>query len=201
MLSEPLLVIVRLARVFNTLNIPYIVAGSFASSVYGVPRATQDVDLVADVRLEHIDAIVQSLAGEFYVDAAMIQDAVERQTSFNVVHLPSMFKADVFIQKTDDWSIGEMSRALVEPLATPEGPVSIRFASPEDTLLHKLIWYRLGNYVSDRQWSDILGVLRVRWNTLDWIYLRRWSIALEVHDLLSRAMHEGGDDRDAGMSR
>ncbi|MCK6590511.1 MAG: hypothetical protein L6Q76_23345 [Polyangiaceae bacterium] len=190
MLSEPVLVVARLARTFDTLGIRYVVGGSVASSLYGIPRATQDVDIVADVRLSHVEGITKALEGDFYVDADMIRDAIKRRASFNVVHLETMFKADVFILQGDSWSREEMARARTEQLDIPEGKVTIRFASPEDTVLHKLIWYKLGNQISDRQWSDILGVLKVQGEALDFEYLSRWAPLLDVLDLLLRAKKE-----------
>ena len=187
MLSEPLLVVARLARAFDDLGIRYVVGGSLASSIYGVPRATQDVDLVADIGLAHVEALTGALADEFYIDAGMIRDAIRRRASFNVVHLATMFKADIFIAESDAWSRAEMSRARTEQFDTPEGQVAIRFASPEDTLLHKLVWYKLGNEVSDRQWGDILGVLKVQADSLDDEYLDRSARSLDVSDLLRRA--------------
>jgi hypothetical protein len=191
MLSEPVLVVAKLARVFDALAIRYLVGGSVASSVYGIPRATQDVDLVADIKLPQIEAITRALTGEFYVDADMIRDAVQRVASFNVIHLATMFKADVFILKRDAWSREEMTRARTEQFEVPEGNVSIRFASPEDTLLHKMIWYKLGNQISDRQWGDILGVLKVQGDLLDRAYLDHWAPLLDVSDLLRRARQQG----------
>lgn len=190
MLSEPILVVAKLARVFDALGIRYVVGGSLASSIYGIPRATQDVDLVADIRPSHVHAIVAVLAGEFYVDADMIREAIDRRASFNVVHLATMFKADVFILKGDSWSCEEMSRARTEQFDIAEGKVSIRFASAEDTLLHKLLWYKLGNEISDRQWGDIVGVLKVQGDALDQEYLDRWAPLLDVGDLLARARKE-----------
>ena len=111
MLSEPLLVVGRLARAFDDLAIRYVVGGSLASSLYGIPRATQDVDLVAEIGLPHVEALTNALADEFYVDAGMIRDAIKRRASFNVVHLATMFKADVFVTRGDAWSREEMSRA------------------------------------------------------------------------------------------
>jgi hypothetical protein len=187
MLSEPLLVVARLARAFDDLAIRYLVGGSLASSIYGVPRATQDVDLVAEMAPDHAEGLAAALAGEFYVDAGMIRDAIRRRASFNVVHLATMFKADVFVGRDDAWSREEMARARAEELETPEGRAAIRFASPEDTLLHKLVWYRRGGEVSDRQWGDIAGVIRVQAGALDADYLRHWAGFLDVSDLLGRA--------------
>lgn len=190
MLSEPVLVVAELARVFDAVGIRYVVGGSVASSLYGIPRATQDVDLVADVKSAHVEAVVAALTGSFYVDDEMIRDAIKRRASFNVVHLATMFKADVFIMKGDSWSREEMIRARSEEVDVPAGRVTIRFASPEDTLLHKLIWYKMGNQVSDRQWSDILGVLKVQGDALDQRYLDHWAPLLDVSDLLLRARRE-----------
>ena len=190
MLSEPILVVVKLARVFDALGVEYVVGGSLASSIYGVPRATEDVDLVAELRLSHVEALTRALTDEFYVDADMIRDAIQRRASFNVIHLETMFKADVFVRKGDSWSRGEMTRARTELLDMPEGQAAIRFASPEDTLLHKLIWYKIGDQVSDRQWSDILGVLKVQGEALDRAYLDQWAPLLDVYELLVRARNE-----------
>jgi hypothetical protein len=190
MLSEPVLVVAKLARIFDSLEIRYVVGGSLASSIYGIPRATQDVDIVADIRPAHVDSITSALTGEFYIDAEMIRDAIKRRASFNVVHLATMFKADVFILQGDSWSREEMARARIEELDVPEGKVTVRFASPEDTLLHKMVWYKLGNQISDRQWGDVVGVLKVQGEALDHEYLDRWAPVLDVAELLLRARKE-----------
>lgn len=187
MIAEPILVVAKLAGVLDALQIRYVVGGSVASSIYGIPRATQDVDLVADMKLSHVDAFTSALSGEFYVDADMIRDAIRQRASFNVIHLATMFKADVFLLKGDSWSREEMTRSRAEQFDMPDGQVTVRFASPEDTLLHKLIWYKLGNQISDRQWGDILGILKVQGNALDHDYLDRWAPLLDVLDLLVRA--------------
>ena len=187
MFTEPLIVLARLVRAFNELGIRYVVGGSFASSLYGIPRATQDVDLVAEMELSHGEALAGSLASEFYVDAGMIADAIRRRASFNVIHLATMFKADIFVARHDAWSREEFSRANTQELDTSEGALHVRFASAEDTVLHKLVWYRLGNEVSDRQWSDALAVLKVQAASLDREYLDRWAHQLGVYDLLDLA--------------
>lgn len=191
MLGDPLVVVAALARVFDELGVRYLVGGSFASSLYGVPRSTQDVDLVAELRAESAQALYDRLSSSFYVDVDMIRDAIARRASFNVIHLETMFKADVFIMKGDSWSREEMTRAKVEAFEAPSGSTSVRLASPEDTLLHKLVWYKLGSEISERQWSDILGVLRVQGEKLDAEYLDRWAPLLDVDLLLARARKQG----------
>ena len=195
MLSDPLLVVVRLARAFDDLGIRYLVGGSLASAIYGKPRATQDVNLVAEIAPADVEPLAGGLASEFYVNPAMIRDAIRRLACFNVVHLPTMFKADVFIARDDAWSREEMARARTEPIDTPDGPAAVRFASPEDVLLHKLVWYRLGGEVSDRQWGDIVGVIQVQGDSLDIAYLGSWAPVLGVSDLLARAWPEAAPGR------
>jgi hypothetical protein len=194
MLSEPLLVVARIAAAFDTLSVPYIVGGSLASSVHGIPRATQDVDLVAILSLEHIEPLTAALAGEFYVDGDMIADAIKRRASFNVVHLATMFKADVFVPGRDSWTLEELKRGRTEQFDVDSGSVGIRFASPEDTLLHKLVWYKLGNEISERQWRDVLGIMKVQGAQLDSSYLDIWADAIDVVALLNRARREISND-------
>jgi len=190
MLSEPLAVVARLVAVLDQLNVRYVVGGSLASSVYGIPRATQDVDVVADLKRHHAGAFAELLGGDFYVDVDMITDAIDRRASFNVIHLATMFKADVFVPTGDSWSVEELRRAREEIFEVSEKSVTIRFASPEDTLLHKLLWYEMGGQVSDRQWADVLGILKVQKQDLDRPYLRYWADLLGVDALLALAIEE-----------
>jgi hypothetical protein len=183
MLSEPIAVVAKVATAFEALGLRYVVGGSIASSLYGIPRATNDADVVAELRDEHVDPLCAALSGEFYIDADMVRDAIARRASFNVVHLPTMFKVDVFIQRGDAWSREQMTRGRSETVEDR----SIRFATPEDTVLHKLVWYRIGGEQSDRQWGDVLGVLKIQAGRLDDAYLDRWAPLLDVADLLERA--------------
>ncbi len=129
-----------------------MVGGSVASSLCEIPQATQDVDLVAEVWTSHVDALMAALIGDFYIDAEMIEDAIKRRSSFNVVHLTVMFKADVFVGEEDR---GHARRWCERGWRRLMGPAERwPFAAvPEDTLLHKLVWYKLGNQVSDHRWA------------------------------------------------
>lgn len=192
MFSEPVAVVARVARMLDDLGVRYLVGGSLASSIYGIPRATQDVDIVAELRAGHVEPFAEALRGEFYVDPAVIREALRRGKSFNVIHLATMFKADVFVAADDPWTRGELARARVESIEIPGGTATLRFASPEDTLLHKLTWYRLGDEVSDRQWGDILGILKIQRGVMDETYLDEWAPRLGVEDLLRRARSQVG---------
>jgi hypothetical protein len=175
---------------FEQLGVPYHIGGSVASSLHGIPRLTIDVDLVADLRLEQVRPLVKQLEAAYYIDEDMIRDAIRHRSSFAVIHLDTMLKVDVFIPKSRLFDQEELRRVQQEVLA--EGTRPFNVASPEGTILNKLEWYRMGGEVSDRQWNDILGVLKVQGTHLDMAYLQRWSASLNVTDLLERALVDAG---------
>ena len=147
------------------------------------------VDIVADVQPEHIQPLVEALSKEFYADDEMMRDAIEHQSSFNLIHYETAFKADIFIRKSRAFDQMQLNRRRLSVIASnPEESVYV--TSPEDTILAKLEWYRMGGEVSDRQWRDILGVLKTRAGELDLEYLRKWAAELHVSDLLERALKE-----------
>ena len=190
MAAEPALIVSRLAGVFQELGIAYVIGGSFASSLYGIPRATQDVDIVADLQAGQIAPLARALAGELHADADAMREALLHRSSFNILHRETMFKADIFISPDDAWSRERLARARAERIETPDGPVVVHFSSPEDTLLYKLVWYRPGNEVSDRQWGDAVGLLKIQSGRLDDGYLDRWAPVLGVPALLARAREQ-----------
>jgi hypothetical protein len=84
---------------FEKLGITYYVGGSVASSVYGIARATMDVDIISELKQNHISLLVERLKSKFFIDGDMILDAIKNKSSFNIIHLASMLKIDVFISK------------------------------------------------------------------------------------------------------
>jgi hypothetical protein len=172
------------------LEVPYHIGGSVASSLNGIPRLTIDVDLVTNLKLEHVRPLVRLLEAEYYIDEDAVRDAVKRRSSFNVIHLESILKIDVFVAKSRVFDQEEFRRVRLKTLEGSDRPFYV--ASPEGTVLNKLEWYRMGGEVSDRQWNDILGVLKVQGTNLDMAYLQRWAAALKVSDLLERALVDAG---------
>lgn len=187
MLPEPIAVTLLVIRVFERLKIPYLIGGSLASTIYGMVRTTQDVDIIADMHLQHVQPFITSLQSEFFFEEEMIADSIRHKSSFNIIHRKTMFKVDVFIPGKTPFQKSELSRAQKQIInKTPE--ISATFASPEDTIIAKLKWFRMGGEVSERQWRDVLGILKVRAGVLDLEYLRKWGSELNVLDLLEKAL-------------
>lgn len=163
-----------------------------ASSLHGVPRSTNDVDVVAEIHLGQIDEFVSRLEDSHYVDLEAAREAVRQRRSFNLIHEDTSVKIDVFVAENHPFDKQEMSRAQIKVSdVTPARPFFVK--SPEDLILRKLLWYREGGEVSDRQWQDVLGILKVQGERLDHGYLREWAAQLGVTDLLERALSAGSD--------
>lgn len=154
MLPEPIAATVRVTAILEKPGVSYFVGGSLASAIYGMVRATQDSDLVADLSQENVLPFVRALESEFYIDEEMIAEAVTHRSSFNMIHRASFFKVDVFIPKMRPFANEQLSRARRQVLAI-EPRVEALVATAEDTLLAKLEWYRMGGEISERQWRDI----------------------------------------------
>jgi hypothetical protein len=184
--DESVTVTLRVAEELDRLCIDYFVGGSVASSVHGRPRTTDDVDIVAALAGPKVDALVHGLEAEFFIDAEMIRDAISRRASFNIIHLATMLKVDVFVLGDEDFSIEEMKRRAAVSLRGSR----VWFSSPEDIVLEKLDWFRKGEGVSERQWRDVLGVLAVQGARLDLPYLRAWAERRGLLGLLERALGE-----------
>jgi len=189
MQNEPIEVTLKVTDTFEKLGVPYLIGGSLASTLYGMVRSTQDSDIVAEMQIEHLQPFASALQGEFYIDEEMIATSIQTHSSFNIIHRDSMFKVDVFIPYPRAYLKSQFARAQRQSF-TFEREVSARFASPEDTILSKLEWYRMGGEVSERQWRDVLGVMKTRAEQLDIPYMRKWAKELKVGDLLERALDE-----------
>ena len=191
MLPDPVAVTLMVIEALEGLGVPYLIGGSLASSVHGAVRSTWDTDLVADLNLDHARPLAEALSGKFFVDVEMILDAIRHHRHFNVVHLETMFKVDVFIPKQRGFDRTQIRRRQEHVIWTdPERKAFV--ASPEDTILAKLDWYRQGDEVSERQWKDVLGVIKVQAGRLDVEYLHQGATELAVADLLEKALTEAG---------
>jgi hypothetical protein len=189
MLPEPIAVTLQVIDALEQVGAAYVIGGSLASTIHGVVRTTLDTDIVADLSVQQVQPFADRLAGAFYLDIASIHTAIRQRGSFNLIHLATMFKVDIFIPKGRPFDRQQMDRRQ-SWIADPDSGRTIYVATPEDTVLAKLAWYRLGHEISDRQWRDILGVLAVQGDRLDLTYMRHWAAPLGVSDLLEKALAE-----------
>lgn len=179
------------AEALENMGVPYYIGGSVASTAWGIPRTTIDIDLVAHLRAEHISFLVEQLEDTYYVAAEMIEDAVEQGGSFNVIHSSSI-KIDVFVPRFSARNEVEAGRVQQRVLDAETSGRVFPVSSAEDIVLRKLEWYKLGGGVSERQWLDVLGVLKVQSKNLDFGYLAQWASVLGIDDLLGMALEDAG---------
>lgn len=189
--SELLAAVSRITALFDALGVDYFIGGSVASSLFGEPRQTLDADIVARILGTQAPQIAAELSSDFYVELESILQAIEAQGSFNLIHLESMTKVDVFIRWRTPFAQSQFQRRQSKLLGAGN-PLKLFFASPEDIVLAKLEWYRKGGETSDRQWRDLLGVLKVQAGRIDTSYLAQWAAEIGVSDLLKRALVQAG---------
>ena len=187
--QENVAIVQEVAAVLDRLGISYAIGGSWASSLHGKPRLTHDVDMTVEPFPGKEAAFCSSFLDDYYVSLPMIQDAIRRRSSFNIIHWPSGFKVDLFVLKERPFDASVIARRRSHALS--EGQ-SLTLVSPEDVILLKLEWYRLGGGASERQLEDVRGVLQMQAGKLDQAYLDHWAADLGVSDLLQRARQESG---------
>lgn len=184
---EALLPVVSALR---QLGVKYYICGSLASTFHGIARTTADVDMVAELSQSDVSAFAKAIRDNYYVDENMISEAIARKSCFNVIYLPSSFKVDIFVAKDRRYDRNAMER--IEEFPFDDESPEMRFFLPtaEDVVLSKLEWYRLGDEASERQWGDVLGVMKVNRASLDRKYMDKWAAELGVADLLDKAWKE-----------
>ena len=187
---DPIAIALQVAREFDALGIVYTIGGSIAGSFAGEPRSTLDIDIVAAVLETHVPLIIAAIEHDFYVDRAAMQRAVRERTSANLIHQPSQLKVDLFVAGGTPLDDQQLKRRQAVDVG---GGQTLYLHPPEDILLQKLRWFRKGGEVSDRQWRDILGIVRVQGDRLDRAYLSTSAPMIDVLDLLDRALREASD--------
>ena len=171
--------VARLVRKLEESGIPYMIAGSMASSHHGLPRATNDADVVIDPSPEALERLLASLGADgYYADAAVARDALARRRLFNVIDPATAFKIDLIVRKDRPFSRQEFERRV----RVPFGGHDAALATAEDTILSKLEWAKTAGG-SERQLSDVAGIVAVNGDRLDRGYVERWADALGVVDL------------------
>ena len=172
---------------FRSLKVLYFVGGSVASSFHGATRSTMDVDLVAKIADEHVKPLLEFLGDDYYASQSAMREAVRRKSCFNLIHYPTSFKVDVFVSRDRPFDQDSLSRAMMGEIGL-QTKIVVPIASPEDTIVSKLEWYRLGDESSERQWQDVQRVLQLLGDRADRGYLKRAAYSLSVEDLLERLL-------------
>ena len=175
---------------FNKIGIHYYIGGSISSSIHGIPRTTMDIDMIADIKQEHIEALYLSLEPGYYIDKGMIREAIRHRSSFNIIHFDSMMKIDIFVLKEREFDREAFKRKRIGVQDIEGSRFEYFISSPEDIILSKLEWFKMGGEVSERQWRDIIGVLKVQENNLDMEYLQKWIDRLHLSGLWKRLLEE-----------
>lgn len=190
--DDPIAIAIRVGEILDAIGVRHTIGGSIAASFAGEPRSTIDIDFVAALTARHVAPLMAALVPEFYVAEQALHRAVDTLGTANLIHQDSQIKVDLFVAggtPLDDQQPARRQRVEIRP-----GQV-IYIHPPEDILLQKLRWYRKGSGVSDRQWRDIIAIVRTQGARLDRDYLAANAPALEVDALLERALVEAGAER------
>ena len=147
----------------------------------GQSRTTWDADVVAALEVQHVQPLISALGKEFYADEELIREGIQNRSSFNLIHLETALKVDVFMPKNREYDRVAMLRF---------NPNSPDFMTAEDVLLGKLEWYRAGDETSERQWTDVIGILQVQAEKFDFEYAKHWAKEIGVLNLLEKAIGE-----------
>lgn len=184
--ESPAAAVAGVTAALDKLQVPYFLTGSIASSLHGIPRSTNDIDIVAELPPQVAKEFARHLGDQYYADDLMIRDAFTRRQACNVIWLDTMMKVDLMPPRFD-FDGEAMSRRIQMQLSDGSGSgIPVFVASPEDAILAKLVWYREGGNTSERQLSDIRGVCTAQSELLDRSYLDRWTAQLGLGDLLAR---------------
>ena len=173
------------SKAFNNLGIRFYIGGSVASSFHGAARSTLDVDLVAEMTEETIPGFLNHFGEDFYVSPSAIKEAVQNKSSFNLIHLPTSFKVDVFVSRQRAFDNSVMDRAVTQNLGNKTS-LKVPIATAEDAILCKLEWYRKTNETSERQWDDVTRLMKLLGDSADISYLKKSAAGIGVDDLLDR---------------
>ena len=175
-------------RFFELLGIRYYVGGSVASSYHGAMRSTMDVDLVAELQLTHVGPLLAMLGADYYASETAIRSAIMQQSSFNLIHFSTSFKVDIFVSKGSNFDLSALHRAQVVQVGTPGNEIEVVLASVEDIMIAKLLGYRAGNEVSERQWDDLTRLVKLRRSSLEIQYVQAWAEKMNVADLWKKLL-------------
>jgi hypothetical protein len=167
----------KLRAALEAAGIPYFVTGSFASSAHGVPRATNDIDIVISPTREQLNALIAEFSpSDFATNGEEVNEAFRYRSSFNIIDQVTFWKVDFILRQYTPFDASRFARREVVDIAG----VRLQTASAEDILITKLWWAKLGP--SERQINDAAGIIRVQGSELDLEYVEKWVAVLELDD-------------------
>ncbi|MFO0943309.1 MAG: hypothetical protein U0930_21450 [Pirellulales bacterium] len=185
--DDLLLALEPVSQALQVLGIRFYVGGSVASSFHGALRSTMDVDLNCELRDAQVSQFLELIGTDYYASETTIRDAIRRKSCFNLIHLPTSFKVDLFISRERQFDLQVISRAKLAAIGNGSS-IKVPIASVEDVVILKLEWYRVGGEVSERQWNDVSRLMKLLGNSADFDYLKQASLSVGVADLLERLM-------------
>ena len=164
--------------ILEKLNIPYMIGGSVAAIAYGEARLTLDMDVVVDMNEDQARQFAGSFGQEYYINLDSILDAIKNHGHFNIIQSEKGVKVDFYLLKDEAFDQEEFSRKRKEAFDEQKQAV---FASPEDVILKKLEWYKMGE--SQKHLDDIKGILKLSSSKLDLLYIDKWAVKIGVQDI------------------
>lgn len=177
-----------LTKAFRELQIDFFLTGSTASSFYGAPRSTNDVDVVALLEEKHITDLFRLFPStDFYLSDIAIHQAIRDRSQFNILHPSSGLKIDVMIPEDNEFNASRFRRKK-ESVPLTEGMTAI--ASEDDVILMKMKYYSEGG--SDKHLADIAGIIAFSGNNIDLEYLNYWADRLGVNDIWRKIKNKSG---------
>jgi hypothetical protein len=187
MIQDSISLAAKLHCIFEQLEIPYYITRGVAAIAYGEPRTTQDLDLVLAIPPNDIERLATALSDAGFYFPGVDDVKSGRMRTLQVTDIESISRADLVVAGTDEFERLKFERRRI--FATT-GAEALYFASPEDVILNKLRWRQRSG--SEKQWRDVLGVLKVQAENLDYSYLREWAERLSLVDALNQALTEAG---------
>ena len=168
----------KISSCFNVLGISYIVTGSIASIAYGESRFTNDIDVVADIKTEHIPGLLKHFPeNEYYIDGDSIKNAIYREFQFNIIHPTSGLKVDVIIKKSSQFDNSRFER--IHRFQFDD--IDVNFASPEDVIIKKMDFYKLGG--SEKHLRDIMSIIKISKESINFNYIKEWVTVLSLDEI------------------
>lgn len=179
----------EVVRALDLLGVRYFIGGSVASSYHGAVRSTMDVDLVSEISETHVSKFLSEIGTDYYASEPAIKDAIRRRSCFNLIHLPTSFKVDVFVSRQRPFDLQAAARAKPGILGV-EVYLHANIATVEDVIISKLEWYRLTDETSERQWNDVSRLMLLLNNEENSGYMRQAAEMVGVSDLLSKLIEQ-----------